>query len=84
VQGLREGCVDPEYILVEPGLTAKCLVIFALPAFLVGLAIVVGLARLGVNQVLSFMVSMPPLIFAWFYFLGWLVDRRRAKRLANS
>jgi hypothetical protein len=71
---------DPEYVLVEPGLIMKSLVLSALPAFLVGLGIVQGLAHLGVNEVVSFFVSMPPLIVAWFYFVGWLVDRWRTKR----
>jgi hypothetical protein len=55
----------------------------ALPAFLLGWFIVDDLAIWGVSQVWSFMVSMPLLISAWFYFLGWLVERRRRKPLAD-
>jgi hypothetical protein len=55
---------------------------YALPAFLVGTGVVHGLARLGVSEVISFMVSMPLLIFAWFYLVGWLVDRRLRRRPA--
>jgi hypothetical protein len=37
----------------------------------------------GMNQILSFMISMPLLIFGWFYFVGWLLDRWSFKRLAS-
>jgi hypothetical protein len=77
-----EDCVnwDPEYIWVTPGLMEKALVLSALPAFAASLAVVHGLARLGISQVLSFMSSTPVFIFAWFYFAGWLLDRWRYKR----
>jgi hypothetical protein len=52
----------------------------ALPAFLAGLGIVHGLARVGVSEVTSFMSSMPLLILAWLYFIGWLFDRWSRKR----
>jgi len=47
----------------------------ALPAFVVGRAVVSGLARLGVSEVWSFAILMPVLVVAWFYFVGWLIDR---------
>jgi len=62
---------------------AKFLMISALPAFAVGGLAVGGFGRLGVSQVSSFMVLMPPLIAAWYFFVGWLVDRwvyRRSSR----
>ena len=58
--------------------------ISAFPAFIVGALIVSGLGRVGVNEVLSFMLLVPPLIFAWYYFLGWSVDRWRRKRSQQS
>jgi hypothetical protein len=67
---------DPLEVWVEPGWLARFLMLSALPAFLVGLGIVHGLSRVGVSQVSSFMISMPLLILAWFYFVGWLLDRR--------
>lgn len=73
---------DPIYVLVEPGLLAKCLILSAVPAFLVGAGIVRSLSRLGVSEVTSFMISMPLLIMAWFYFVGWLFDRSNRKRSA--
>jgi high-affinity Fe2+/Pb2+ permease len=52
----------------------------ALPAFVIGLFITFGLGTFGINEVLSYMISMPLLISAWFYFVGWLIDRWRFKR----
>ena len=47
----------------------------AFPAFAISVLIVSGLGHLGINEIWSFLVSLPPLIFAWFYFVSWLVDR---------
>jgi hypothetical protein len=71
---------DPEYIWVDPGLMEKAMVLSALPAFLSSQGVVWGLARLGVNELLSFMVSMPLFIFAWFWAAGWLLDWWRHKQ----
>jgi len=71
---------EPLYIWVEPGLLEKALVLSALPAFLLGRAVVFGLARLGVNELTSFMSTMPVLILVWFYGVGWLLDRWPNKR----
>jgi hypothetical protein len=38
------------------------------------------LSNLGIDEVLTFMVSMPILIFAWYYLVGWLIDRLSHKR----
>jgi high-affinity Fe2+/Pb2+ permease len=56
----------------------------ALPAFVIGVLIVRGLGRLGVNEVRSFLISMPVLIFAWFYFVGWLIDRLKSRRTQRA
>ena len=55
----------------------------ALPAFLVGALFVAVLGRLGVNQVWSFLATMPVLILAWCFFVGRLLDKwiRRAKQI---
>jgi high-affinity Fe2+/Pb2+ permease len=68
------------FIWVEPGWFAKSLMLSAFPAFVLGAVVVHGLGRLGISEVSSFMVLMPLLISAWFYFVGWLVDRWRFKR----
>jgi hypothetical protein len=74
-------CVwEPLYIWVEPGLLEKALVLSALPAFILGRTVVFGLARLGVNELTSFMFTMPVLILVWFYGVGWLLDRWQHKR----
>ncbi len=65
----------PQFIWISPGRFAKSLMLSAFPAFVFGAAIVHGLGRLGISEVSSFMVLMPLLIFAWYYFVGWLVDR---------
>src|SRR4051812_12362825 len=71
---------EPMTMCVYPGWLARFLFVTALPAFLIGAGIVGGLGRVGINQVWGFMGSMPLLIFSWFYFIGWLLDRRRSKR----
>jgi hypothetical protein len=58
-----------------PGWLDRILVVSALPAFLTGAAIVVGLSTAGIDEVLTFMVFMPILLFAWYYFVGRLLDR---------
>ena len=72
--------------IVDPGYLTESLVVGALPAFVLGAFTVAGLSHLGVNQLWSFAVSMPVYIFAWFYFLGWLIDRwlRKRKRPISS
>ena len=71
---------DPVYVWVDPGWVERILVVSAFPAFVVGAAIVGGLARLGISKLSTFTVSIPVLIFAWFYFVGWVIDRWRYKR----
>jgi hypothetical protein len=70
---------------IAPGWLDRVLVLSALPAFLVDTAVVVGLSKLGIDEVLTFMVSTPVLLFAWYYFCGWLIERWifRRKRSRN-
>jgi hypothetical protein len=72
--------LDPVYIWVDPGWAERMLLVSAFPAFIAGAAIVAGLARLGISELSTFTVSIPVLIFAWFYFVGWVIDRWRYKR----
>lgn len=60
---------------IEPALIDKVLILSALPAFFVGALAKTGLGNLGIRQISSFMVLMPLLIFAWFYFVSWLLER---------
>ena len=69
-------------VKIAPGWLEKSLVVSAFPAFLAGFAIIAGLSKVGINEVLTFFVSMPMLLFAWYYFVGWLIERwirRRAE-----
>jgi hypothetical protein len=62
-------------VWVDPGYLQVALIESALPAFLLGAVFVNALGRLGISEVTTFMVSMPPLIFAWYYFVAWLIHR---------
>ena len=74
------GWDEADYPWVEHGWLSRTLLLSAFPAFLVGWIIVVGLRETGVSEVTSFMVSMPLLIIAWYYFVGSLLDRWVNKR----
>jgi len=70
-----------------PGWLDRALVLSAFPAFLTGFALVLLMARKGVNEVMTFMVSMPMLLYGWYYLVGWLIerwisDRRQRKTVA--
>ena len=73
----KENCVGWELrdIWVYPSLTEQFLMLSALPAFVVGEFAVRGLGRMCISQVSSFMFLMPVLIYAWYYLIGWLLDR---------
>jgi len=75
---------DPQFIWVEPGYLTKSLIALALPAFALGAICVSGLGHLGVSEVRSFMLLMPIFMFAWFYFIGWVVDRWMRKRCERT
>jgi hypothetical protein len=65
---------------VDPGFLARFFMLSALPAFVIGAAVVRGLARLGVSEIWSFTMVIPLLIVVWFYFVGRLIDRWVNKR----
>ena len=69
---------------VYAGSIPKWFMVSALPAFVAGVAIVHGLGRLGVNEVCSFLISMPFFVFAWYYFVGWLIDRWKSRRMQKA
>jgi hypothetical protein len=71
------------YIWVDPGWLEKALVVSALPASLLGAVFGRGLAQLGVSELVSFMSTMPALIFGWFYLVGWYLDRWQHKRSSH-
>lgn len=65
---------------IAPGLLDRILVFSALPAFFAGAVVVVTLSKAGVDEVLSFMVGMPILLFGWYYLVGWLIERWSVRR----
>ncbi|HEV2195628.1 MAG TPA: hypothetical protein VGR55_08600 [Candidatus Acidoferrum sp.] len=65
--------------IVDPGYLANASFFSGLPAFLASMVITAALSRLGISQIWTFMVSAPILLFAWYYFLGWLLDRWRGR-----
>jgi hypothetical protein len=78
----KKDCANPEIAnaRIQPSWLDKMLIFSAFPAFLAGAATVVGLSKLGIDEVLTFMVSMPIFLFAWYYFVGWMIDRWLFKR----
>ena len=84
--GNEQDCVqwDPRTMWIHMGWKIQILTLSGLPAFVAGIPIVQGLGRLGVSEVKSFMISMPILLFAWYYFIGWLIDRRRSTSKQSS
>lgn len=71
---------DPQYIWVSPGWGERAFTLTALPAVLLTGAVVHGLDRFGVSELLSFIITMPCLTVAWFYAVGWFLDRWQYKR----
>ena len=65
--------------IVDPGYLSNVSFFSGVPAFLASMVIAAALSRLGISQVLTFMISTPILLFAWYYFLGWLLDRWRRR-----
>jgi len=84
-QDSKENCStwDLQSIWVDPGFVEQFLMLAALPAFIVGGLAVRGLGTIGINEIWTFMLVMPVLICAWYYLIGWLLDRwitRRSRR----
>lgn len=81
----NHNCIEWEPgVWIDPGWMTQLLGYSAFPAFILRKPIVHGFARVGVSEVTTFMVSMPILLGAWYYFAGWLLDRWRLKRKQNS
>lgn len=74
-QSPEKPCWESLSIWVDPGWLAKTFIISALPAFLIGRPIVHAFAIFGISEVITFMILMPVLIFAWYYFVAWVFSR---------
>jgi len=79
--GNDENCVqwDLPDVWVDWGWPTKSFTVLSIPALAVGVALTLGLGRLGVSEVWTFMISMPLLVFAWYYCVGILIDRIMSK-----
>jgi hypothetical protein len=78
---LEESCdFDPQYIWTNPGWIEIALTLTAFPALILATTVAHGLSHLGVSEVLSFIPAMSLGTLAWFYAVGWLLDRWRFKR----
>lgn len=69
---------------IAPDWPDKILVFTAFPAFLTGFGAVMALSLAGIDEVFSFMIVMPILIFGWFYFIGLLLDAWIARLSARK
>jgi hypothetical protein len=67
-------------IWADPGLLTMLLMFSGFPVFAIGKTIVLGLGHFGINEIWSFMIVIPTLLFAWYYFIGFLVDRRISRQ----
>ena len=85
----EEHCISWELTntWVDPGPLDGSLLVTAFPAFIFGRLFVGLLGTMGVNELTSFMLLMPPLLLIWYYFIGRLLDRwllQRSKRSVSS
>jgi hypothetical protein len=71
---------EPIFISVHPGLITKFYMVAVFPALLATLLITFGLGRFGINEIVSFLIAMPLLTFAWTYLIGRILDWWTAKR----
>ena len=66
---------DLSYMWLDPGWLVKWLMWSAAPAFIVEAVVLGALRHLDTNEIWTFMISMPLLIFGWYYFVSWAIDR---------
>jgi hypothetical protein len=84
--GGKQNCSNGETpnVRITPSWLDRLLIISALPAFLAGAAIMILLSKLGLDEVLTFMVCMPILLLAWYYLVGWLIERQVSKHMQQK
>ena len=69
---------------VDPGWLAKALMVTAAPPFFLGAAVISGLGRLGVNEVWTFFIVVPPFIALWYYGVGLFLERSKMKKFRRT
>ena len=82
--GIDEPCWDPIYLWRSLDWPATLLMVSAFPAFYAVICLARLLGRAAISEVTTFMFVMPLLLFVWYYWLGWWIDRRRAKKHAPA
>ncbi len=81
----EDNCASWEpHVIEDPGWLTRALILSAFPTFLVGVPLVRVVGRHGASEIWSFMVLMPLLIGAWYYTIGWLIDRWAFRDRAND
>ena len=65
--------VEFDYIRINPGPVAKAFMTSAFPAFFAGTALSHALGWFGISELLTFMITVPVFIFAWYYLLSWFL-----------
>jgi hypothetical protein len=80
-----DNCVSWEpRAIADPGWLTRTLILSAFPTFLIGIPLVRLLGRHGPSEIWSFMILMPLLITAWYYAVGWLIDRFAYRRSRSA
>ncbi len=75
---------NPASLWVSPELASELLILSAFPALAAGMSWVRLLGSQGMSEISSFMSTMPLFVAAWYYTIGWLIDRWLHKRLLSS
>jgi high-affinity Fe2+/Pb2+ permease len=56
----------------------------AFPAFIAEGVVLAVFSRLGLNEITLFISSMPLLVAAWFFLVGYWIDRLRIRKLKTK
>ena len=75
---------NPASLWVSPESASELLILSAFPALAAGMSWVRLLGREGMSEISSFMSMMPLFVAAWYYTIGWFLDRWLYKRLLSS
>ena len=60
---------------VEPGPLLEYYLLLSMPAFLLARLVTAAFAKVGVSEVVTFMICMPIALCAWYYVVGRASDR---------
>ncbi len=72
------------FVWVDPGPGTRVFSSSATPAFLLGVFLAHLLGHVGISELLTFILAMPPLIFAWYYFVAWACGRALNRWRSNA